>query len=140
MSRIYLDNAFQPRRNHFGIVDAYDKIGSFTAIDKPDRERLFGWLSDEMPLVPSGFAVIDDGDVEVIVVAMVATVDINIKVGKAFFHHTHVTPKRTAFGNRAVLLGENTMVKVKLCKAAQCHYGEYKCKKQLFHAVNISKN
>ena len=113
--RVDTDNIPEPFRNFPGVINAYDKIGCLARLDKTDRKPLLclaGGVKN-MPLVPFCPAV-NKSNIEVVIVAMEAGVDINIEVGKAFFDNAHIAPKGAAFGNGAVLLGENAVVVVEL--------------------------
>ena len=132
----------QPHWNSLRVLDADYKVGTFPTVDKPHLDNFVVGLvggSHKLPFVPMGILV-NQRNIEVIIMAMMARVDIYIEVGKPLVNYQKLSPGGITFRNHPIGLGAHAAVNVELREAGHGCQGESKYKKQSLHAAKIAKN
>ena len=131
----------QPSGNLLRVLDADYKVGRRSAIDKHHPNNLIVGLvggSHKLPFVPMGILV-NKRNIEVIVVAMMARVDVNIEIGKTLVDHEKLSPSGVTIRYQPVGFGTHTAVNIELCEAGDRHHRENEYEKHPFHAAKITK-
>ena len=132
MSRSDYNFILQPGRDFLRVLDADYKVGRRSAIDKHHPNNFIVGLvggSHKLPFVVMGILV-NQRDVEVPVMAMMAGVDIDVEVGKTLVDNEELSPSGVTIRYHSVGFGTHTAVNIELCEAGHSHHNESKYEKR----------